>query len=125
MSARTLQAERAELVKRLRRENPKPYRYCVVPEFVTPMDRAVEALEEIAQSHGQTLASIRGKGRFRAQVAAREECYFFLRARGWSLPQIGRFFNRDHTAVMYVLDPERNAERKSYLKKYYHLGRGT
>lgn len=34
-------------------------------------------------------------------AAARE-----LRAAGWSLPRIARAFGRDHTSILYAVDPE-------------------
>lgn len=63
------------------------------------------ALEEIAERHGFTLEILQGKGRFAKQVAARVECYRLLVGRGWSTPRIGRFFNRDHSTVVWALSP--------------------
>lgn len=38
--------------------------------------------------------------REREVVVARFALMLFLRKRGWSMPQIGKFMNRDHTTVM-------------------------
>lgn len=69
-------------------------------------------LDRIAHKHGFTVLRLREKGKFQTLVNARKECYAYLRDRGWSLPSIGRFFNRDHTTVMWSLYPETKIEAK-------------
>lgn len=70
-------------------------------------------LEAIAARHGFTLAALQSKGRFRKQCVARQECYEFLwMKRGWSTPQIGRLFNRDHSTIVWFLDNQGTLERK-------------
>jgi hypothetical protein len=71
-------------------------------------------LQKIAAEHRFSLEQLRKPGRFRrndvAICAARSACYRFLRARGWSLSRIGRFFHRHHTTVLWHLyDPEKRA----------------
>lgn len=39
----------------------------------------------------------------RSSLEARVAMYQALRARGWSLPQIGRQFGRDHTTICHAL----------------------
>lgn len=61
-------------------------------------------LERIAQKHGVPLSALRGKGKLRILADARRECYRYLRdVRGWSLPQIGKSFNRDHSTIFHAL----------------------
>ena len=69
-------------------------------------------LELIASLYGLTLEKLQGKGRFARHVRARRDCYAYLREQGWSLPQIGGLFGRDHTTIMYALYPQVRAERK-------------
>jgi len=44
---------------------------------------------------------ITGARKHQAVVMARQMCYWLLRLRGWEYAAIGRFFNRDHGAVMH------------------------
>jgi len=76
-------------------------------------DDTRKALEAIAAKHGLTLDSIRGKGKFRAQVTARVECYKYLwNERAWSTPQIGKLFNRHHTTVVFAIDNKGTSDAK-------------
>lgn len=50
-----------------------------------------------------SVAQIRGGAKTGEIVLARWECYKEAYESGFSLPQIGRFFNRDHTTVLYGL----------------------
>lgn len=58
--------------------------------------------EEIARAHDLTLRDLQRPGRFRHMVNARIEITGYLREeRGWSFPQIGRFFGHaDHSSAM-------------------------
>lgn len=69
-------------------------------------------LASVAAKHGFTVERLRGPGKFRTLVNARKDCYAYLRDRGWSLPKIGRHFNRDHTTVIWALHPDAKAEAK-------------
>ena len=46
-------------------------------------------------------SDITGPTRLQAIVMARQMCYWLLRLQGWEYSAIGRFFNRDHGAVMH------------------------
>lgn len=59
--------------------------------------RAIERLTGVSQE------LMRGPSRAAPIVAARWMAIAALRARGWSLPRIGRELNRDHTTVLYAL----------------------
>lgn len=64
-------------------------------------------LELIAQQHSVPLSALRANGRSKLLVAARKDCYRYLRdQRGWSLPQIGKYFNRDHSTIIHSLRSE-------------------
>lgn len=70
------------------------------------------ALDEIAARHGFTFAALRIHNRTKGRFEARLECYEYLAAEGWSTPQIGDLFNRDHSTVCYALDRQGQRERK-------------
>ena len=55
---------------------------------------------KIAKAHGVTLAELMGHRRFKGMPAARHECWWLLRERGWSYPRIGELFACDHTSIM-------------------------
>ena len=68
-------------------------------------------LELIAQKHSVPLAALREKGRSKLLVAARKDCYRYLRdQREWSLPQIGKYFNRDHSTIIHSLRSDEDRE---------------
>lgn len=81
----------------------------------------VTACKAIAEKHGFTLEQLQSNGKFARQVAARWECYRKLRDMGWTTPQIGRLFNRDHSTVVWALKPdeeraEENRRRSAKLR---------
>ena len=70
-------------------------------------------LEAIASLHGMTFEQTLRKERFRVFMNARRDCYAYLREQGWSFPEIGALYGRDHTTVMWSLcdDAEKQAIR--------------
>jgi len=67
-----------------------------------PTMRSITA--DVAKRHGLTVEDLRGPERRQAAVRARHEAMAIIRAQGrFSLPQIGKFFNRDHTTVIHAL----------------------
>lgn len=77
----------------------------------TLSERWKRDLESIAHLHGMTFQDTLRKERFRVFVAARRDCYAYLREQGWSFPEIGALYNRDHTTIMFALcdDAEKRA----------------
>lgn len=57
----------------------------------------------VSQETGYTLKELRGKARYAPLVRARWECFVRCRAEGYSMPEIGAFFRRDHTTVLHGL----------------------
>lgn len=67
---------------------------------------------EVAEEYGVTVENLRGPVKTNMLVEARWEAFSRIRAVGrFSLPQIGAFFNRDHTTVLHGL--RRHAERSN------------
>lgn len=104
-----------------------PARFAIVPHVVKPdpirealrnstTARAKEMLLAIAEKHGVTVQEIIGRRRFSNLIAARfEAVYEITKATGWSLPRIGRLFNRDHTTILHclrVMEGRKVAERE-------------
>ncbi|MBW3095656.1 helix-turn-helix domain-containing protein [Pseudohoeflea coraliihabitans] len=72
---------------------------------ITPQLMVKEIIVEVAERFGFAPREIVGRSRYkpltRARQAAMAEVY--LHRPDMSLPQIGRFFNRDHTTVLHAL----------------------
>ncbi len=67
-----------------------------------PTARAyVKILYDVAARHAMTTDDIIGKCRSPRYVAARQEAFYLLKQAGYSMLQIGRFCNRDHTTVLH------------------------
>ena len=66
---------------------------------------SVDAIHSIvAQSYGVSLDELLSRDRHKTLVEARQVVMWFLRERGYSLPEIGRLVGgRDHTTVMAAL----------------------
>jgi len=76
-----------------------------VDALETPYKRLVarhllEAVYAVAVEHGVTLADILGRGRTKAVARARHVTWWTFRERGFSYPEIGWFFDVDHSTVM-------------------------
>jgi chromosomal replication initiation ATPase DnaA len=77
--------------------------------------RVAHIIFETAQEHRQAVCDVLGDTRIRAVYYARSEAMRRVRnmttlcGRRPSLPQIGKWFDRDHTSVLYAI---RGAERR-------------
>lgn len=82
-------------------------------------------LELIAEKYSVPLSALRGKGKLRVLREARAECYRFLRdQRGWSLPKVGKYFNRDHSTIMHsLLSEEEREERLHHMRLHKRFAR--
>lgn len=60
--------------------------------------------EEVGATHGIPISDLRGPRRYRVLCKARAEVYAKAHALGYSLPRIGRFFNRHHTTVLHGIN---------------------
>lgn len=65
-----------------------------------PILRMSEITAQIASAHLLTVTEMRGKSRERHIAWPRQEAMLAMVEEGFSLQQIGRFLNRDHTTVM-------------------------
>jgi hypothetical protein len=74
-------------------------------ERETPHIRARQTLARIAAKHGVDAKAIRGPRRSRPLVDARFEAYDAVVkiCPEWSYPDIGMFFNKDHTTILSAI----------------------
>lgn len=56
-----------------------------------------------AANHGTTIGALFGESRQRQDVAARREVWRKMKDDGFSLSEIGRLTNRDHSTVLHGL----------------------
>lgn len=70
---------------------------------MTPREKNIEAINQIAYTHGYTAEHILSHSKQRKLVVARRECIAMLRAKGLSTPQIGKIMNRDHSTIVHAL----------------------
>ena len=76
--------------------------HCVA--FKTPHQQTCEHLAEMLGRHsGLTLSEVRAYDRRAPVVRARDEAMAYLRDKGWTYPQIGRFFDRDHSTCVVAV----------------------
>lgn len=69
---------------------------------VPPHGKAKLIVAGVARKHLVSVKDVFGPSRYKEHVAARHEAFWEIKAQLlWSLPQIGRFFRRDHTTVLH------------------------
>lgn len=73
---------------------------------MTPREKNLAEVAEIAKGHGYTLDEILGPRRTKHLVSVRLWCILMLRHKGLSTPQIGRIMNRDHTTICHALNKD-------------------
>lgn len=85
---------------------------CGQPLPTLTADQLKMAIETWIKAKGYTLDEIRGRDRQADLVAIRRYAARFLRENGFSLPQIGKFLNRDHTTVINLIANSPRQPRK-------------
>lgn len=66
-------------------------------------DIAAKAAQQAASEFGCAPADIFGACRFRQIARARQYAMWLLREQGFSFPEIGRRFDRDHSTVIHAV----------------------
>lgn len=84
---------------------------------MTPRERLILELEPIAVKYDLTFKEVLVRSRARRLVNARREMAHYLHEKGRSLTEIGRFFARDHTTILYLLKTPQKPLKKRLNKK--------
>jgi chromosomal replication initiation ATPase DnaA len=71
--------------------------------ILTPKEKNLADISEIAYKYGYTAEDILGKSRYKRLVMVRRQCVGMLRAKGYSTTEIGRIMNRDHSTIVTSL----------------------
>jgi chromosomal replication initiation ATPase DnaA len=74
---------------------------------MTPREKNLALIDEVAQLHGYTVEDILGKSRLKKLVAIRQLCVFRLRDEGYSTTEIGRIMDRDHSTICHALNKDK------------------
>jgi chromosomal replication initiation ATPase DnaA len=72
-------------------------------EEIREQGSAREIVKMVALKHQVSVNDlVKSKRRYKQITHARQEAYFLIVSRlGWSLPQTGRYFGKDHTTVLH------------------------
>lgn len=76
-----------------------------------------EELSAICKGLHVALFEVLGGGRDASTTEARRACAAYLRAKGLSLPRIGKLIGRDHTSVRVMLQPAEERAARNLVKK--------
>lgn len=88
--------------------------------IMTPRDRTIAHIALIAAKHQLRLCDIMGKSRGRKIVTARNEAirYVWDKHHGpWSSVDIGRFFGKDHSTILFAVGRLKNRKPKLWVQK--------
>lgn len=77
----------------------------------SPKRTMASIASEIAIQHRACLDALKGPSRKRSYFQPRAKAMLAMYREGYSYPQIGRFFKRDHTSVMHACDRALTWER--------------
>lgn len=91
---------------------PEPIEEVALEEQVSTNLAWQQGVKDILLSHDSTLAQVISYKRNKSWSTARSEIAHYLRSRRWSLKRIGGFLKRDHSAMVYILDPEEKKDAK-------------
>lgn len=69
----------------------------------TSPGKMADICADVGDETGITTAEMRGKSREKHITVARHYAMWRARDAGFSYPEIGRFFNRDHSTVMHAI----------------------
>lgn len=71
---------------------------------MTPREKSLSDIGLVALKHGLTRHDILGRVKTTHICRARHEAYYHFRRKGWSYPEIGRLFGRDHSTIIYGVE---------------------
>lgn len=81
--------------------------------------RVKHIIQTVALEYQVSVSEIVGKRRTGHIVSARHEAIRRVaRETGWSLPRIGKVFNRDYTTVLHALDPAKRKAKNDYKRAW-------
>jgi hypothetical protein len=82
-----------------------------VLDTVTPLEEAERLVREVARRHGIDILELRSACKTREVVNARRDAVRVLRALKLSTVVIGRLLDRDHSSILNLMRPRKQAHR--------------
>ena len=77
---------------------------------ILPNDDLQQMIRDVARATGHSVEDLTGQNRFLPVVKVRQHAMLLAHEAGYSTPQIGRAFSRDHTTVLHGI---RAAQRRA------------
>lgn len=71
---------------------------------MTPREKTLADVGLIALRHGLEREDLLGRARLPRISRARHEAFYHFRRKGWSYPEIGRLFGRDHSTIIHGVE---------------------
>ena len=78
--------------------------------MMTPNERRKLLVAQACAEAGVSLEDVMGSCRLSKVCRVRQKMFSIFRDEGMTLPEIGRFFGRDHTTVLYGIKVERERQ---------------
>ena len=79
----------------------------------------------VQEEFGVDLAKLKGRSRKHIHVAFRATCYYLIKTlHSFKLTDIGAFFDRDHTTILYGLSTHQElylTDHKDYRRRFKHI----
>jgi len=88
------------------------------PSNITVPSRVKDVVLKMCDKYGLTPSDIFGPSRKKPIPTARGETYYRLYEIGFTLTQMGYYFGRDHTTVVYSMAKWQNANGMPKLTNY-------
>lgn len=95
------------------RDNGAEHERVRLLSLMTPNERRKLRVAEICAEAGISLEDVMGTSRLSKVCRVRQRLFYLFREDGMSLPEIGRFFGKDHTTVLHGINMEK--ERRNGL----------
>ena len=95
-----------QAIERARRSGAEHERVRLL-SMMTPAERRGLRVIEVCVDAGVSPKDVMGTGRLAKVCRVRQRLFYDFRAEGMSLPEIGRFFGRDHTTVLHGVNAEK------------------
>jgi chromosomal replication initiator protein len=99
----------AEALARARKNGAEHERVRLL-SMMTPAERRKIHVMEVCSEAGVSLQDVMGSSRLANICRVRQRLFYDFRKDGMSLPEIGRFFGRDHTTVLHGINAEKERQ---------------
>lgn len=95
------------------RKNGAEHERVRLTSMLTPHERKLLRVREVCAEAEVSYEAVMGRNNFAHVSRVRQRLFLEFREMGMSLPEIGRFFDRDHTTVLHGINAEK--ERRNGL----------